>query len=310
MIRYMLLGCAMAFPFAAHAQAPRCAAEQGAVKDVGSKYKSQFDDIDREGDELEKDSKATINLDVDWKDVEMLVDIPAVKLRDERFVFGVPQVTMRLSEMIFHTPSTRMVPKKVGQYPEFTCSGFSCTTKWSDIITHVPESFMEEQRIKLSIPEFKWADTEVVMGVPDVYMERQRWVMGLPQFKVKSVTLDPGGFEERGKNLQRKAENLKERQVEEMGGAVNALYSCYRNHVLGDREQASATFDSAISQIESTIKIIQDRKGDPSNVSSGDGKSTDLIARRDELVLKKKDAMQKFDDAIAKLDTKERGTLK
>jgi hypothetical protein len=310
MIKQVLMGCALVFPFAAHAQAPRCAAEQSAVKDIGTKYKSQFDEIDNEGKDIEDDTKVAVKVDVDWKDVEIILDVPAVKLRDERLVFGAPQVTMRLNEIIFHTPSSRMVPKKIGQYPEFTCSGFSCTTRWSDIITHVPETFMEEQRIKLDVPEFKWADTEIIMGIPEVSMERQRWVLGLPQFKVTSVTLDPGGFEERGKNLQRKAEALKEKQVEDMGGAVNSLYGCYRDHVLGDREQAALTFDSAIAQVESTIKLLQDRKGDPSNTTGSDGKSTDFIAKREELVAKKKDAMQKFDEAIAKLNTKERGSLK
>jgi len=299
----------LAAPGVVAAQEKRCEAEQAALRVVSEKYMAEFAAIQEEGDDLKDESDVKLDGKVTWADTEMIFDTPSVRMKDERLVFGVPQVTMKLNEMVFHTPSTRMVRRKTGQYPEFRCDGFRCRVSWSDIYTDVPEVFMQEQRISMHIPEFRWDNTDVVMGVPEFFMERQRIVMGLPQFAVDSVILNPGPIKERGEALKTKAERLKGRQVEETGRAINDVFACYRTFVIADRAQASAMFDGAIAQMNATIKTMQERGANPSQITTSDGKTSDLVARREELIAKRDAALKKFDEVLEKLVVRERSTM-
>lgn len=288
-------------------QGGACAAAQQAVTAVGEKYKPAFDEIEDEGDALKSD--AEFSGKVTWEDTRIVFDLPQVTINDQRIVFGAPQVTMRLNTIIFHTPSVRMVRKKTGEYPEFTCHGFSCTVKWSPIYTDVPETFMERQEIKTEIPEFRWDNTEVVIGVPEFTMVRNEIVLGLPQFTLTHVVLNADKIQEKGQALKTKADALAAEQNEAVGNAVHGLYDCQRNEILRQRGVANGQFDNAIKQVRASMADLSARGVDTSAVRQADGSVTDMNKVIADILKKQQDANARFDRILEDLTKNEKKSV-
>lgn len=299
-----------------------CKSEQAAVTGIQDKYKPTFDGYQKEGDDLKKDA-VTFNFDVSWADTEIVFDTPSVNIKDQKLIFGVPQVTMKLNEIVFHTPSIRMKRVKTGQYPEFFCEDTwislpfggktkgvpKCTVRWSDTFADVPEPFQQEQRVKLHIPEFKFADTQIIMGVPEFFMQRQRWVLGLPQFKLTSVVINPQPLKDKSEDLQNRVAGTKAALVKETGGAMNALYACYRNQMTAQRKEAESQFNVSLAQMDGVIQSVRSQGADPTKLTSADGVVTNLVAKRDELFAQRNRALSTFDDALNQLDASEKAAI-
>src|SRR6266481_1015845 len=172
-----------------------CAAEQAALKTSFAQVQEDYKDkISAKAGEyadraagLKKDSDDAkpsaagamlgIDLDVTWKDQTIIFDTPSVSMKENKMIMGLPEVVMHEQHWIYDLPATRMGVQKVGQYPEVTCGGFlglECTIKWSDILTSVPEFYMERHETILGIPEFAVRDQTIIMGLPEFFMERQK----------------------------------------------------------------------------------------------------------------------------------------
>lgn len=281
-----------------------CQAAQEAVTGVNAKYKQQFDEIQKDGEDLK--SNAHFGGKVGWKDEKISFDLPSVTVKDQKIVFGVPQVTMKLNEIIFDTPSVRMVPTKTGQYPEITCHGFGCTVTWHDIITNIPQTFWERQVIKMDIPEFKWDDTEIVMGIPEFSMVRNDIVMGLPQVTVTEGELNAGKLEAEGKALKARSDDVVAAQNLEIGGAMHGVFDCQRNRTEAMQASALAQFDSGIARLRAAINDLSAKGINVSKVVTGDGRTINLNQTLAELMAKRQAAQAQFEDALRKLDESEK----
>lgn len=288
-------------------QGGACAAAQQAVTAIGEKYKPAFDEIEDEGDALKSD--AEFSGKVDWEDTRIVFDLPQVTINDQRIVFGAPQVTMRLNTIVFHTPSVRMVRKKTGEYPEFTCHGFSCTVRWSPIYTDVPETFMERQEIKTEIPEFRWDNAEVVIGVPEFTMVRNEIVLGLPRFTLTHVMLNADKLQDKGQALKTKADALAAEQNEAVGNAVHGLYDCQRNEILRQRGVTNGQFDNAVKQVQASMAELAARGVDTSAVRQSDGTVTDMNKVIADILKKQQEANARFDRILEDLTKNEKKSV-
>jgi hypothetical protein len=292
--------------------AETCSDHTAALSHVNEKYRDQFKQLESDGEDLKKDA-VTFDIKIDWKDVEILFDLPSVDLREQKWTVGLPQVSMNIADLIFGTPSSRMVPHKVGQYPEFYCDTSTliphCSMRWSDIITDVPEFFMQEQHVKTLIPEFTFADTQIILGVPEFTMVRQRMVIGLPQFTLKSVYINAQGFKDRGEELGKRAETLKAAQSRDSEQGVHQLYGCYRQLVVDQRDGAARKFDSSLSLLNAVIENLTSQGANPTSVKNTSGEIENFVAKRDSLAAEKAKALEQFTEALSKLDTAEKQTV-
>jgi hypothetical protein len=233
----LLLGLTL-LPALSYADGPPadCSAAQSVLTADATKYKSAFDQDEQEGDQLKKDS-VTFNFDVTWSDQTIIFGIPSVTVKQQKLVFGVPQVALKTQHVIFGTPSIRMVLTKTGQYPETTCHDTwitvgpvktkgipACTVTFHDIITSIPQTFIQQQDIQMGVPEFKWADTSVIMGIPEFTMQQVKWVIGLPQFKLRSIAINEQKVRDKSDQIQEDVAEKKKAMVNDVGNDMHSIF--------------------------------------------------------------------------------------
>jgi hypothetical protein len=165
---------------------------------------------------------------------------------------------------------------------------------------------MQEQHIKMDIPEFKIADTQIVIGVPEFFMPRQKWVFSVPQFKLNSVILDQQPIKKKSADLQNRVSATRTELMKETGANVHALFECYRIDTNNKRKSVEAQFTTALAQMDGVIQGLKAQGADPTKTSGADGLVTDLIAKRAELASQRDKALATFDDALKQLDESER----
>jgi hypothetical protein len=295
------------------ANAADCSVFQKQLSDLQSKYKDIYDGYKSDGDNIKSEAGANFDVKVTWANTKIVFDTPTVTVKDQRIVLGLPQVTMKMQDIIFDTPSVTMVPTKIGQYPEITCDHAvipSCTTKWSDIITNVPKTFMQRQDIKTLIPEFTFTDTSFVMGVPEFSMQRQEIIMGLPQFELKSVTIFAKKIQAEGENLTAKVNTTKSQQMKEASTNTNQLFVCLREDLNVQKAKASVMFEDGISKLTASIAFMKQIGADPSKVTDSSGKSINMNDQLADLISKREAAFQQFDAGMKKLEDTEQATVK
>jgi hypothetical protein len=306
------------FGSAAGAQDATCTPRQQAMEQTAQTYRSQYDGYQHEGEDLKKDAVA-FDVDVKWKDTDIIFDLPSVTMRNQDIIFGVPQTTVKDREMRFGVPGIRMVRHKTGQYPETTCHDTwirigplktkgapSCTVTWHDIYIDIPEPYVQQVRIVMGIPEFRWDDTRIVMGIPEVTMQRQRWVVGVPQFTVRSTVLNPGPIEDRSSSLQNRIAETRQNQQRDMTKDLSGLYGCYRDGIAQKRADTANLFAASINQLDTIIKSVTQQGGNPAALEGQDGTTSDLVARRADLVAKRDAALASFDKSLTDLDMSEK----
>lgn len=216
------------------------------------------EDLQREGEELEKDAKTQFKVDltVRWVDRKVSLHLPQVTMRETKAVFDVPEVAMRLQEMIFHTPSTRMVLKKVGQYPEI--HGFKVV--WKDILTHVPEVFMQEQRIKMDIPEVRMVRKEIRFHYPDISWGLTEMVLRLPEVEVKDISfvvpIDDDDVQKRSAELRSRGEEIGARTRERAEGLAAAMKADLLAAALAPARDAAETAGQEYATQMSTVNQV------------------------------------------------------
>lgn len=290
----------------AHGQVscPDLSAQTNAIKD---KYASKFDQIKNEGqqikDDFDKPSGAEaaigVSFKVDWKDQKWIFDLPGVTMKLQTWSFDTPSVTIKDQAIIFHTPSVRMKTVKCGQYPEI--HGF--TVRWSDIKCDVPETFMEEQRIIMGVPEFFMERQEIKLDVPEFAMERQEWIMKIPEFTVIDVNAEIGDTKKRGEQLKADADEVSSELRSELTNSISAGFDCYESNLINAKNNLSAQLDLAIDQMKQGIDRVKASGGDPKSVGGN------LEERLASLITQKGEQIAKMDEAIATLQAKEREAI-
>ncbi len=273
-------------------------------KELAADIQQKAKDIDPGIDTSGPDVWVGLDIDVSWKRTDISLDLPEVKIVDQRWVIDLPQVTMKDQSIIFHTPSIRMETQKTGEYPETRCTMVTkdiglgvkidvpeCTVWWSPIYIDVPVPFMQEHTIIMGIPEFKMDRTEFVVGVPEFTMKIQKIALDLPQFTVKNISVEANKAKEKGDALSEEArtrgaklkENFKENAKVELGTDVTALFDCYQSDLMQRKNDAMKQFENGVNLIQSTISAMVANKIPDDNESLMKMKLSlaDLIAKRD-----------------------------
>lgn len=280
------------------------------TEDAKGRMNGEIDAIQDEMPDTDgADAAIGFEFKVDWKDTEILIPWVEFEVRQKEIKLDLPQVKMSNKEFIFHTPSVRMVNKKVGQYPEFKCSGLKCSVKWSDIITKVPETFMEEQRIVMGIPEF-WVDTTSIL-IPELLIDfsQKKIVMGLPQFTLIDIEVKAGELADKSKDVADRYQNeFKELAADAEANAkartsskIHELFDCHRSNVLLQREVTVQSVEAQIQNAKVNLELAK---------SKGVGEAVSQIeAVVTKLGQEKQKIEKQFTAMIEELNAKERQTI-
>ncbi|MDC4704697.1 hypothetical protein NQ847_04285 [Acinetobacter baumannii] len=284
------------------------------IKDIQTNYESKFQTLKEDSENLEKPDFSTPDLilkfqmDTKWTDKRMVFHTPSFRNKTQRMVFGTPQTTMKDKKMSMDLPTIRMELKKTGEYPEFTCSGFSCTVKWSPIYTKVPELVMERKEWVMGIPETTWKDTEIIMDIPEFFMQEQEWILKIPEFTVKNVEGELKQVEDKAQQIKGTSDMLASNLKEELGNKTGELLSCNIKAVEEQKTSALKMYDLSLQQIDLAISSATSRGLDPTKIPSDSGE-INLIAQKNK-ILNDIDKMQKdFDSAIEQMNKSLKETL-
>ncbi len=226
-------------------------------------------------------------------------------MRLQTWKFHLPSVTMKLKEIIWHVPATRMVLKKTGQYPEV--HGF--TIKWKDIKTHVPETYMEEHRIKLHLPEVQMVLNEIKLHVPEFTMKLHTIKMHIPHFTLKNISVEA---EKVKVNINTKSEEYKAEVNTDVNSFKNEiregvvartanLFQCIRTDLSVQEDSIKDNFELAETQLEAAAKSLSEH-GRTQDVA-------EINKKREELLSKKKQAIDSIEKSIVDLDKQEKETI-
>jgi hypothetical protein len=237
---------------------------------VGSEAEEKAKEIDPDINTDGPDVWIGADIDIQWKRLDFSLDLPQITLKEQRWSFDVPKVEMKNKDIIFHTLSVRMERKKVGEYPEFYCNGFppKCTVRWSPIWADVPVTFPEEQRIVLSVPEFRMERIEFVWSLPEFKMVTQELTLDVPQVTVKNISVEAQQAKEEGEQLATEIsgkttalkDEFKARAKMEHGWEVSALFECYQTEFIKQRDEGLLNFNSGISMMQGSLTAMSANK--------------------------------------------------
>jgi molecular chaperone DnaK (HSP70) len=247
--------------------------------------------------------------------VKIVLDLPQVTIVDQDWIFDLPQVTIKDNDIIFNLPEIRMKRIKTGEYPEVKCDNAlipSCTVKWSSTYADIPEPYMKEHRIVIGIPEFSMREQKFIIGIPEIKMVSQSLSFDVPTITIKTredigkeISAEANEIAAESKILiKQKQDRLKSRiKLEIVPKAIDML-NCFKESLVEKRTEIFNAFDPIISQVSDVIKNLK-AKGVPES-------DDDFIAVKknfDDLLNKRKNAVDKIDQAILNLEKSTKSTL-
>lgn len=276
---------------------------QQKIEEITARYQPELQRLEQEGQAIGDEAmdpnsaEAVINIDFDmqWKDREIIFDIPTVTMRARDLSLDLPKIDMKRQRIVFDTPSVRMENRVVGKYPEFH-GPFKI--KWKDIIAKVPVTFMERQEIIFDIPEVRMERKNISLKIPEFGKNRQRWVVRLPEFTAKNVKVEAKKLQERGQELQRRGEELGARMQAEVQLLVASFYGPLAEEGRELRQDVEESFSGAIQQVKSAIDELSARKIDPVKVPA-EGGNINLRKALDDLIRERQSLTAAIDQALA-----------
>jgi hypothetical protein len=257
-----------------------------------AEYMEQVVDTTPKPEKLENVGIIHVEFDVTWNMKSF--DIPGIKVGSstQDFIYNVPQVTMRQKNISFDTPATRWVDKKIGQKPETTCrwkigwvlgvktKKWECTTTWTDIITKVPETYMERKTISTDIPEVAMRPMRTSMSLPSVTVTSQRVLLRMPEFRIRWPDDVREEQEETAKQQASKFQAVVESAshqsqarlseavsyaqavvAEKAVPMINAFYGCTRANVSAQQVAFAKAFAATIAQQEAVLELLEAQGG-------------------------------------------------
>lgn len=284
---------------------------------LAAQYESRYRQLEEEGATIDDETpqpsgvEVAINADVDvkWENKKFIIDLVSVTMKDKKISFSTPQMTMKTKSMVFSKPEVVMVAKKIGQRPVVVCKGLKCTTKWKDIITHVPTTRMKRVEIKTDLPEFRYAVTSFVTGIPQIRKDRKEITMKLPEVTIKKVTAETEKVKEKAGRIENESNRIADEQEEAFSMLVHQKFECQRENLITSRQAVDAQFEAAISELNSSIERIKNSGADPAGIKSDDGTDINLYALREELFANYKASTTQFNEALESLDRSEKEIL-
>ncbi|KFL45563.1 hypothetical protein IL54_0972 [Sphingobium sp. ba1] len=313
---YIIPALALSFPAVALAQDNECTAQEAAINEITALFAKDQENITSRSESIKNDAgKAEISGTVDIKMVEqkLIFDIPTVVMKTKAMSLDLPQVTMNLRAMSWDEPVITMVAKKVGQYPEFRCSGGwipKCKVEWSDIIAHVPVTTMQRREIKMHIPETKMDRTDFKLDIPEIHSDRKEWFVKIPEVTLRNFVVEAEKLKSRGDELGSDAMALAARQKETAAQRTAALFECHLATLQEKRAQVAGTFETALNTLDSSIETMRKNGADPSKVVTNDSATPmNLLASRSDLIAKRDAALAQIDSAVTAMQKDEKLTV-
>lgn len=236
------------------------------------------------------------DIDIKWEKTEFSLDLPEITMRDQRWSFDMPKVEMKNRDIIFSTPSSKLERRQVGEYPEFYCDTSSfipkCTVRMSPMYADIPVFFNEEHKIVLSLPEFSMQRVEFVWSLPEFKMVTRQISFNIPQVTVKKISVEAEKAKEAGHQLSEKTKNkitgikdtFKEQAKMEHGWEVAALFECYQNEILKQKDEGFANFGAGISMVQAALTSMTANKVplDNENFLKLNSQLTEMLKQRED----------------------------
>lgn len=265
---------------------------QARIDAVVAKYEPELQQLQAEGERIGDDAmdpgtvEAMINVDftIDWKDQEIIFDLPAVTMRRREISFDLPQVTMKRQRIVFDKPVTRMEMRCLFKKPVFRGTKVSMKCVYGKF----PVLTMERHEIIYDIPEVRMERKEMAFDVPEFSMNRQRWVVRLPQFTVTNIKAATRRLQDKGEELQRRGEDIARRMEQELQQLLAGGQQIAATADDDSREAVEADFNAAIAALENSIAGLVAQGVDPIKVPTDEGdlnlrkELSDMIAARDQ----------------------------
>lgn len=298
-----------------------CKAEQNVLQAIEVKYKPQYGEIEKRGEDLGKDTpkdadKVNFNFKVDMKEQKWILNLPSVTMKRNEVILGLPQTTMKLTSWSYDTIRVRMERRKTGQYPEFTCKKdnwgipYDCKATWSNTYADVPVTDTVRTEVKLDIPQVTWKDTKLSWDVPQLTWVENTWIVKVPEFTLLNVAV------EKGKEMQGKSDAINKDIAQlnfnrnlDSRTATTAMYACFRGDMAKQQTLVEKQIDEGIGTLASTIQSIRAQGADPTKVPSDGAQATDLVALLTEMTSKRKLAVDSFIAAQAQMDAAEKDAM-
>jgi len=275
------------------------------IKSISDRYQPEFERIADDAPDGGVLMAIDLDIDVKWETVTVSLDLPEVSMKLQEWSLDLPQVTMKDKRIVFSTTSSRMVNKKVGQYPEV----HGWTIKWKDIIISVPEFFQQDHEIIMGIPEVRMDTTSFKLDVPEFVMRTQEIKFDLPQITVKSVQAEARLLKEEaeakaaemGKEIAAMRARVLGRGGEKVVAASNTFFTCLRTQIQMKRDETAALFEPGIAMVQQALSKLQD--------VSATAPADEMRQRLNELIAKKEAATANFDAAIRQIIEQEKATV-
>lgn len=279
---------------ATNAQDPGPDSPDPKVVAINKKYEAEYAKLQKQGEELSKKSpqgaENAVGFDIDFsKQKDVSFDVPEFRMKRQKAVLELPSLTMKIQRVVWDNPETKMVPKKVGQYPEV----HGWTVKWKDIITHVPEVRMVRREAKLHLPEFHTSRTELIFDVPEVF-KTTRVQFKIPEIKIRTTEQGKQEVKEGAEQLSGAASTLASAQKAE-------LMEFSRQRLVAQKTSLESQRKQAIGQISDAIAQVRKAGIDPSAVPQENGTPLNLLAQLQQIEARFGDAIAQIDAAVKQL---------
>lgn len=277
------------------------AALEQKIEDIKKRYEPRIAALKQKGEQLEDDFERPsdvgvvigVDFKVDWKDVELIFDLPSLTVKDKKISLDLPEIFSNQQRIVFDVPDVRMVDRVIGKKPEVHWP----KVIWTDIIISIPEPYMRRVEIIYDIPSVRMKRNDFVLGIPEVSMTRHRWVVGLPQFTVVNVSAKTEEIQKKGQGLKTEGEQLGSEMRAEIESEVEKFKAGFMSSALSTKVEISNAFNNALGSIRTAIEDLQSKGCDPIKVPTDQG-DVNLRKTYDELDVAKSRAVGDIEHAL------------
>lgn len=271
------------------------------VEEIKKRYEPRIAALTQKGEKIEEDFDRPgdvgvvigVDVKVDWKDVELIFDLPSLTIKDKKIALDLPEIFSNRQRIVFDVPDIRMVDRVVGKKPEVHWP----KVIWTDIIISVPEAYMRRVEIIYDIPSVKMKRSEFILGLPEVNMVRYRWVVSLPQFTVVNVSAQTEELQKKGEELKTEGEQLASEMRAEIETEVEKFKAGFLSTALSTKVEISNSFNTALGSVKSAIEELQSKGCDPIKVPTEQG-DVNLRKVYEELDTSKSRALSDIEHAL------------
>lgn len=269
------------------------------------------------GATLGKAIGALFVMKIEMMRTEFKLDLPGITMKNQRWFFNAPEVTMMDREMSFDLPVTKMERRRGPDFPETVCHietreiGFGvkidvpvCELRNKETYLDIPVIVMETKRIVVGLPEVAMKGQEVVVGVPEIRIETQTFSFDVPRVVVEPAQNAGKKVAEEALKIATEAQlaattkqhSLREQMRFRLLGPCKDMFDCYRGELATARDQIVAMFDPSIKQITSSIQAALGR-----GIAEDDASIQGLRAKLQNVTEERAKALAGVDDASLRL---------